>query len=162
MKTLQEILDDFGKNETATARVLTLDRLRERLLVYEFNKDGDLIKTWKSQRDLMENGGFEYKRTKRGFSITRDGRILSMNPCFSDIKDNVKKDFDKVYGNRSMRVCQFNVNGELVDTHDSIYKASKKTKFNPTNISRNIRNPYTLKGEIRTLKGFYFRQEKTL
>lgn len=162
MKTLQEILDDFGKNETATAEPNALDRLRDRKVVYEFNKNGDLVKSWKSQRDLVINGGFELKRTKRGFSISRDERIFSYDSCFSNFKDQVEKDFDKIYGNRSMKVCQFDRNGELVDTHDSTWKASKKTQINRGNIIRNIKNPYGKKGQIKTLKGFYFRQEKTL
>ena len=162
MKTLQEILDDFGKNETATADLNGLDRLRERKVVYEFNKNGDLVKTWKSQRDLAINGGFDLKLTKKGFSIAKDERIFSYDSCFSNFKDQVKKDFDKIYDNRFMTYCQFNRNGELVDTHDSLWKAAKKTGLNRGNIIRNIKNPYGTKGQIKTLKGFYFRQEKTL
>jgi len=162
MKTLQEILDDFGKNETASADLNTLDRLRDRKVVYEYNKNGDLVKTWKSQRDLTINGGFEFKPPKRGFSITKDQRIFSYDSCFSNFKDQVDKDFEKIYGNRSMRVYQFNLNGELVDTHDSTWRASIKTGFNRSNIIRMIKNPYTQKGQKKTLKGFYFRQEKTL
>ena len=162
MKTLQEILDDFGKNETATANLLLLERYRERNLVYEFNRNGDLIKTWKSTRDLRINGGFEIKKTQRGCSIKRDGRIFSMDPSFSKIKDKVEEDFDKICSKQSMSVCQFKSDGTLVGTYKTLRIASKGCNINPASISRNIRNPYTLKGEKRTLKGFYFRHEKSL
>ena len=162
MKTLQEILDDFGKNETANASLFKLEKIKLRMVVYEYNRNGDLIKTWKCALDLKNNGGFEIKPTKRGFSITKDQRIFSYDSCFSNIKDQVEKDIDKIGGSRSMKVSQFNLKGELVDTHDSTWRASIKTGLLRSNIVRNIKNPYGTRGQIKTLKGFYFRQEKTL
>ena len=153
MKTLQEILDGFSKSEVGTADNQDLSKIRIRTKIYEFNKQGEVIKVWKSREELARKTRIKFRDNKNGFLITRDQRIFSRQESHPDIQKILNKRFKQI----TQRICQYSLDGKLINEFPTVYTASKMTNIQITWINRMLKIQHTKRGKLITSNDSYFR-----
>ena len=153
MKTLQEILNGFSNTEVATANNENLSKITFRKKIYEFNKQGKVIKVWKSREELQRQTRIGYRENKMGLYISRDQRIFSRQEFHPDIQKLLNRRFKQL----NQTICQYSLDGKLINEFPTVYTASKITNIGITSINRMLKIQHTKMGKLIKSNKSYFR-----